>query len=458
MAVAAGPGVQERPAPAAARFQVSDSLDASIIQRLGVFFGALFLFSVFSYINEIVTLATGVGPHLLTGSALGVLLCGIVGGGLFRPLKTRLGILWLTLLLWGVICVPFSTWRTASLNHIGDAAKYHFLVYLLCTLAVSPAQVRTLLMGALGGGLALAACAGLFGQLDSGRLIIRFTSMGNPNELALRLLGAATLTLFAIARPNKIIRAIGVLGFLGTIGLMFRTGSRGSFVALMITAAAVFLVSSGRIRTLILIASGCAAVVVLLVTPPATMQRLFMLTTENIETPTDESALSADQQGKAMMSEVTREMLLIRGLQMTLRNPIFGVGPSQFPEMLFEYGKEEGRHLPAQRPHNTYVQLAAEYGLPGLFIYTAVIVSCIVMNYRVLREARGDVSDPLIYAQTLALFAYSIAFSANTLFVHLLSVEDAGPLVGLSLANWLAYERWKRSRGTPEQARMAVAV
>lgn len=453
--------MQARPAPAAGPVRINESLDSNFMQRLGVFFAALFLFSVFSYANEILTVATGVGPHLLTGSALGVFFCGIVGGGLLRPLKTRLGILWLALLLWGFACIPFSTWRSSSFSHITDAAKYHFLVYLLCTLAVSPAQVRTLLMGGAAGGLALVAFAGLFGTMgDNGRLGIPFTSLANPNELALRLLGAATLMLFAMARPNKFIRAIGVLGFLGAIGLMFRTGSRGSFVAVMVTAAAVFLVSSGRVRTMILVASGCAAVLLVLATPAATMQRLFLLTTDvgDMDAAADDASLSAGEQGKAITSQLSREMLLKRGLQIALQNPIFGVGPSQFAQNLFEYGKTQGQHVPAQRPHNTYVQLAAEYGLPGLFIYAAVIVACIVMNYRVLRETRGEGSDALIHAQTLALFSYSVAFSTNTLFVHLLSIEDAGPLVGFTLANTLAYERWKRVRGTAEEARLAAAV
>src|SRR5262249_32798122 len=108
-------------------------------------------------------------------------------------------------------------------------------------------------------------------------------------------------------------------------------------------------------------------------------------------------------------SEPGRLQIWSRGVGYVVDNPILGVGPGNF-------ATAEGTLSPlAERqmwgigvrwnaPHNSYLQIAAELGIPGFLLYVAVIVSA----FRALRRA-----TPL----TPALTASLIGFVVGSLFL-----------------------------------------
>jgi O-antigen ligase len=80
----------------------------------------------------------------------------------------------------------------------------------------------------------------------------------------------------------------------------------------------------------------------------------------------------ADSTGSAQQ----RRELLTRSLEVTLRHPVFGVGPGQFQQV-------SGYWL---QTHNTYTQLSAEAGIPALIIFL-IIVKRTFKNLRFFRTA-----------------------------------------------------------------------
>jgi O-antigen ligase len=125
-------------------------------------------------------------------------------------------------------------------------------------------------------------------------------------------------------------------------------------------------------------------------------------------------------------SETGRLQIWSRGIGYMLDNPVLGVGPGNFQTA-------EGTLSPlAQRqqfgigvrwnaPHNSFVQVGAELGIPGVLLYVAVIGSA-------FRALRGSA------ALTPALTASLLGFVVGSFFLSLAYSEMLYTLVALSVA------------------------
>jgi len=72
------------------------------------------------------------------------------------------------------------------------------------------------------------------------------------------------------------------------------------------------------------------------------------------------------------------------GLKMIQKYPLTGIGYGVFDKALPDYAPV--RKMPA---HNTYIQIAAEMGLPALFLYLLVLL-IILINTRKLYRSTND--------------------------------------------------------------------
>jgi hypothetical protein len=95
-----------------------------------------------------------------------------------------------------------------------------------------------------------------------------------------------------------------------------------------------------------------------------------------------------------------------------------------------------------QVPHNTYLDMSAETGLPGLILYVWVIAWCLRTNYRGFRALERLGFDRqktrLAGRQTQSLFLASLVFAVGTLFCSIPYTWQFTMLVGLTAANWIA--------------------
>jgi O-antigen ligase len=90
---------------------------------------------------------------------------------------------------------------------------------------------------------------------------------------------------------------------------------------------------------------------------------------------------------------------------MALHNPIFGVGPGNFPVLSGEW------HV----AHNSYTELAAEAGFPALFLFVLLFA----LSFRKVDQIRklpGYAADENIRLWTSALWASLAAYVVGSMF------------------------------------------
>src|SRR5262249_12361126 len=120
----------------------------------------------------------------------------LFAGEQLRFLKTPLVFPWIALLAWWLLAGAVGIYRARKAQYlIPYALRIHTLPFIFCALAQDTRAVRRLLYGA-GYGLivVLAACA-FWGEMSGDRFLIAGTSLGNANDLALRLLLSGSLLL-----------------------------------------------------------------------------------------------------------------------------------------------------------------------------------------------------------------------------------------------------------------------
>ena len=170
----------------------------------------------------------------------------------------------------------------------------------------------------------------------------------------------------------------------GTLLLaLVQTASRSALVALVV-GLVIVLVLSLRARNL----SAYATIV-----PIAILLAAFFLADATILRERFSDALAGQDLG-------TRDILIVRGIELLSRQPWFGYGPA-FLEVL-----GEARNRPrAISSHNSYLQIALTFGIPALVLWAGIVASALVRAWR--SWSRGG--EPL-GALMLALVAASLTF------------------------------------------------
>jgi O-antigen ligase len=165
---------------------------------------------------------------------------------------------------------------------------------------------------------------------------------------------------FVLARGATGFVRVAWLAATGVVTLeLLLTGSRGGFVAFLVTATFLSLrVAHMRIPTL---AGGAIVALVLLFAIPNPLSQRILA-----------SGLSEDIEDASVEASNRQRLAVLRGgVRMLAEHPLSGVGLGSFKEELPKY-VDVGKSNIA---HNTYLELAAELGLPGLIAFGLVIVA-----------------------------------------------------------------------------------
>lgn len=271
----------------------------------------------------------------------------------------------LLLFLLAGLSVPMSVWRSGALESMQGAGK---TVFVFAVLALAGARtggnsVRWALMVGvlLLGGMMVA-------EKGSGRAFV--SSTYDANDIAL---------LFAMFLPVLCAEGVAGRGLSRVVAWgaacaallgMAMTQSRGGVVALGVVA--LHMVWTSRRRGVLLVALCAVAVIFYLNTNAAFWDRFALV------------GDAADDYN--MTADTGRLHLWKSGLAMLLGNPLFGVGVGQFGAANYMFGN--GAYLTA---HNTYLQVAAEMGLPALAVYVSML-------RRIVSFAREGAASPALDA------------------------------------------------------------
>src|SRR5439155_8440487 len=173
--------------------------------------------------------------------------------------------------------------------------------------------------------------------------------------------------------------------------------SRGSFIGLVAGMGPALIGLGLKRPRRLLLSAGILALVIGLAIPASVWERL-----SGIEKLTSESTIAqADPEGSAEQRLAIQKV----AWQIFVDHPVFGVGLGAYPLANARYAPELGR----LDTHNTYLNLAAELGLPGLVLWCALVLSVLRYAYRRRRlAAPGELATQQAWIER-ALWAYLVA-------------------------------------------------
>ena len=235
---------------------------------------------------------------------------------------------------------------------------------------------------------AVAACCGLvaFGAGADRRV---GGPIGDPNDFAFFLLPAIALGLAVRSEgrrrwPWDLATVLVVVAVLGTL-------SRGALLGLVAMGVLALAARMIRLRTAlgISVVVGGAVLVVLAAVPGL------------VGTSLEQKGVVADQN----VSE--RLDLWAAAGRMTLEHPVVGMGPGAFSQRHDDYmsGLPDDVNHPLDVAHNTWLEIASELGVLGLFAFAALLVTAFGTAWTAWRR-RGD---PLAGAVAAALVGTAVA-------------------------------------------------
>ena len=233
----------------------------------------------------------------------------------------------------------------------------------------------------------------------------------DANDFATFAVTALPLGIYFLhAGRTKSIRLFALAGLaLLTLGFVW-SGSRGGFIALAAVIGFVVLRFSAIPLRWRLSATALVAVTLLMTASDQYWEQMGTITSDADYNHTSESG---------------RLQIWSRGIGYMLQNPVLGLGPGNFQTAegtlsALAERQQFGIGVRWNAPHNSFVQIGAELGFPGIALYIAVIASA----FRALRQSA---------ALTPALTASLLGFVVGSFFLSLAYSEMLYTLVALSV-------------------------
>ncbi len=286
----------------------------------------------------------------------------------------------LFILIFAAATLPLSYWREGSFGFFAQTFfKNVVFAYLLVQGAKDDRSTRWI-AGALVTGCVLIVIAILtgFGPEISvfeaeKRMMIGGTY--DVNDLALLFVVAIPFAFFLIKGATPFHRLLLVCAIaLMLIGVVI-TASRGGFLGLLAISLFLLIRSSGKARKYTLVALLVGATLIVATAPEAFSNRV--------------SSIFALEQDYNLKDRSGRKQVWENGLKMLIRHPFMGVGIGAFPIAHGDFSNSK-IHI---APHNSFVQIAAELGLPGIALFLAIFITAFWYARKARRLARQATMD-----------------------------------------------------------------
>jgi O-antigen ligase len=247
----------------------------------------------------------------------------------------------------------------------------------------------------------------------------------DANDFATLIVTAMPFGLyFVLSRRSVPLRLLALAG-LGAVAVgLIRSGSRGGFLAFL--AVVTF-------------------VLIRLTTIPARMRLagLVLIVAIAVGAASDQywaqmQTIISPKQDYNLTSEEGRVQIWERGIGYMTRDPVFGVGLRNFQVAegtISAQARRAERGLGVRwgAAHNTFVQIGAELGFPGLVLFVALFVNVFLVLGRAARRFRADDSDPEASRLAQTLMASLVGFLVGGFFLSLAYADLLYTLVAFSI-------------------------
>lgn len=348
---------------------------ASPLSGAAFFFLLGFVFLATSRILDF----TAPGLHLPLIFAVLALVLTAASEGLAGVLSTTVGKLMGLYAAWFLLCIPFSQWKGGSLNVLTDQFSRSLLVFAMVTASVNTAKRVQALMAVIGSGLAVSMVISLAqnARID-GRLTMTLGQYANPNDLAqAMLLGMCFLPMLGVWRNSRFLKIAAYLTAIPFLYATFLTGSRSGLLTLALMAVAAVLFVSPAKKILLIVALPMLGLGLLSVSESARVRIKTLLNDGEVKTYSEETAVASTE---------ARLTTLKQSLQLTVENPLFGVGPGVFQAAAADLQKDEGRRAFWVETHNAYTQVSSETGIPGAIFFCGAVLLVLARSFRLWRS------------------------------------------------------------------------
>ncbi len=358
-------------------------------QRIGFTFVLLFLFFAFARVPEFLAERLGVViPFAMIFSIIAGI-AAVMSASVPRLAKMR-PILWLiTFTIWLGVAGIASSWHGGTLDMFKDYWSKSILICLVVAmLVVSLNNVRRAMVVLAYATLGVIVPVLLYSGTIVGRLVGEGKgSLSNPNELASRLLMGICFCLFVVSTQKgfSVSRVLMIVAIPIALVLALKTGSRSGLLTLVVLALMLFFRVSVNKKLLFLGGAGAMIILLLFVLPKDITERYATMFSGREDLMTSDMT---DEQKIAVYSRLQRTGLIQEALTLTMEHPVFGVGPGVYAAAAATEATDQGRRANWHESHNTYLQLAAEDGIPGFVLYLFAIVGCVIGCSSVYRNAR----------------------------------------------------------------------
>jgi O-antigen ligase len=335
---------------------------------------------------------------------------------------------WLiALLIWSVLSIPMALVDGIAFDMVFKSFIKTVVMFFVVVGAIRGARDIERLAGAYLIGCSLYALVVLarFDALEGKDWRLGDLYYYDANDFATFAVTAMPLALYFAHRGRQLPVRLLSLVALAVLGIAFvYSGSRGGFLALLATGLFV----AFRYRSIAFSRRMTAMAVVGVVLLGAASDRYWQQM-GTILTDTDYN----------QTAEGGRLQIWTRGVGYMMTHPLFGVGAANFEPaegMLSPYANRQqwGVGVKWNAPHNSFLQIGAELGIPGLIVFIAMIGSALLALHRLERSSRRR-SVPLAVPPQLvqALMASLIGFVVGAFFLSLAYSELLYMLLALAV-------------------------
>jgi O-antigen ligase len=321
---------------------------------------------------------------------------GMMSGGSAK-IPQVVKILWL-LLLQMALCVPFALWPGGAFSRVFEGfAKAVIVAMLIGVTVVTTWELRKLLWIQVSAVAMVTVASILLRNFRDGRLEgIQKSILQNPNDLAIGIAISFPLGLAFMLHARGFRKVVwGVALVFMALGVVL-TYSRSGLMALILTLAVCvweYGIKGKRRSIVVITAVGVVIGLGAALSSAHYRARVESIVLGNIEGSGDKGSLEA------------RKALLKKSLMVAATHPLVGVGPGCFVLV------DEGWVV----AHNSYTELAAEAGFPGLFLFLWALGASL-KNIARARKSTHYKEDPEFRLFTQALWAGMVAYLMGACF------------------------------------------